>query len=402
MQQWTRRYRQLTQAQPTLYKRARTRAYLFEGVETFGLSQAVEAIPALLHVAVFLFFAGLIDFLFSVDSMVGRVILGVMCLFSGTYIILTFLPNVRPNCPYRTPFSRESLKWFLVASTALVLLMIHSLQYVLHNHKIEMVRERFQNFVQSLRSTMSESVHSRQKEIDKNALQWAVMIVEDDDDIETLIEGIPGYLKTRTSKNAFSNVKDLLELNEPGYNPLGQHINRLIQTCTTDGYTGTNEKLRKRRALICLDTARILTAVHFASFSYEIFGDRTWPSVYSLERDDDPVIAINAISTGALAACAYLRLIFEPGPQTPDQMRTHMKNLGQLVNAPWHQADLDSFSGFHLLVLQGFVSSLLPHLKSGKVTPMNFRVVWETIPWMRTSIEQTMQRMLMTSRQLLS
>ncbi|KAI0289691.1 hypothetical protein B0F90DRAFT_1825968 [Multifurca ochricompacta] len=133
MQQWARRYLQLAQAQATLYKRARTRAYLFEGVQAFRLSQVVEAVPALLHVAVFLFFAGLVEFLFSINIIVARVVFVVTCFFGGTHILLTFLPNVRPNCPYRTPFSRDSYKWFLVAPTAPMFLVFACLRYLVHS-----------------------------------------------------------------------------------------------------------------------------------------------------------------------------------------------------------------------------------------------------------------------------
>jgi hypothetical protein len=56
--------------------------YLFEGVWAFHLSQAVEAVPARLHILVdFLFFAGLVDFLFSINNVVGRVIFGLICFF---------------------------------------------------------------------------------------------------------------------------------------------------------------------------------------------------------------------------------------------------------------------------------------------------------------------------------
>ena len=411
MQQWARRYRQLAQAETTLYKRARTRAYLFQGVELFGLSQAVEAVPALLHVAVFLFFAGLIDFLFSIDTTVGRVILGVMCAFAAIYIFLTFLPNLRPNCPYRTPFSREVLKWVLVVIMAPALLIIWILRNSIPSNKFGMVRKRFlllirrlrnsmpgdkfeavrkrlRRFVRSLQSTMSDAMQSLEEEIDKKALQWTVETVDDEDDIETFIEGIPEFLKAETSTNALPIVKELLDHQQP--KPLGRHIDRLIQTCTADGFHGTNEKLRKRRALICLDTVRNLTVVHSSdlkSFS-ELFGDKSYSSVYSLERDEDPVIAINAISTGALIACTYLRLVFESSGQVPNQesyqMPADIEILRQLVNAPWHKADLGSLPGCHLRVLQGFVSSLLPHLSHpnsvtlGRTT--SFRVVWETLP----------------------
>ena len=376
MQQWARRYLQQAQAQTTLYKRARTREYLFQGVQVFRLSQAVEAVPALLHVAVFLFFAGLVEFLFPIDSTVGRVILGVMCFFGAIYVLLTFLPNIRPNCPYRTPFSRDSLKWILVVPAALAFLGIYCLRCFVRSEMFEMIRMRFLLTVQSLLWTMSDAMRSLQENIDKKALQWTVATVDNDDDIEILLEGIPGYVTS--GRNAIPIVEDLLDLQHS--KPLGHHINRLIQTCTPEGDRGATENVRKHRALICLDTARFLTGVYYASFSYGMFGYQTWPSVNSLKRDDDPVIAINAISTGALAARAYLRsVVFAEGAQqTPGD---HAQKLFEFVNAPWPKDRLYSQAGCHLLVLQGFISALLPHLSSEEAVPAtSFRAVWETLP----------------------
>ena len=382
MQQWARRYLQLAQSQTTLHKRARTREYLFEGVQAFRLSQAVEAVPALLHVAVFLFFAGLVDFLFSIDSTVGRVIFGVMCFFGGIYVLLTFLPNVRPNCPYRTPFSRDSLKWFLVFPTAPAFVGIYSLRCILRHEVFEMVQMLFLLFVQSLLWTISDAMRSHQENIERRALQWAVATVDDDDDIETLVEGIPGYLTDGTSRNALSITQDLLDPQQP--TSLGRHISRLIITCTPEGYRSASEGVRRRRALICLDTTRFLTGVYYASFSYGMFGYQTWPSVNSLKRDEDPVISINAVCTGALAARAYLRSIFVDGPQAPAPAPApttdHAQKLFELVNAPWPKDSLYSLAGCHLLVLHGFVSALLPHLSSNDTAPTSFRAVWETLP----------------------
>ena len=47
------------------------------------VSQGVKAVPALLHIAVALFFAGLVDLLFSIDSTVGGIIIGDMRLGNG-------------------------------------------------------------------------------------------------------------------------------------------------------------------------------------------------------------------------------------------------------------------------------------------------------------------------------
>ena len=41
---------------------------------------------------------------------------------------------------------------------------------------------------------MSDAMRWLQEGIDKKALQWTVATIDDDDDIETLLEGIPGYL----------------------------------------------------------------------------------------------------------------------------------------------------------------------------------------------------------------
>ena len=57
LQQWARRY--LTTTQPprlSPHKRARIRSFFADGVERFRLPLAVETLPTLLHVSLFLFF----------------------------------------------------------------------------------------------------------------------------------------------------------------------------------------------------------------------------------------------------------------------------------------------------------------------------------------------------------
>ena len=75
-----------------------------------------------------------------------------------------------------------------------------------------MIHMRFLLFAQSLLWTMSDTMRSLQEEIDKKALQWTVTTVDNDDNIEALLEGIPasGYL-TR-GRNTIPIVKDLLDL----------------------------------------------------------------------------------------------------------------------------------------------------------------------------------------------
>ncbi|KAH8988772.1 hypothetical protein EDB86DRAFT_2746818, partial [Lactarius hatsudake] len=67
LQQWARRYLKITQPRYSPHKRARIRAFFAEGVDKFLLPWVVEALPTLLHISLFLFFAGISVFLWNVN-----------------------------------------------------------------------------------------------------------------------------------------------------------------------------------------------------------------------------------------------------------------------------------------------------------------------------------------------
>ncbi|KAH9053256.1 hypothetical protein EDB87DRAFT_1529454, partial [Lactarius vividus] len=65
MQQWTQQYYELTQRDCAPHKCARMRSFMFRGLRRFGmLAKVVTPITQFLRISVFLFFAGLIEFLF--------------------------------------------------------------------------------------------------------------------------------------------------------------------------------------------------------------------------------------------------------------------------------------------------------------------------------------------------
>ncbi|KAI0265474.1 hypothetical protein BGY98DRAFT_1070089, partial [Russula aff. rugulosa BPL654] len=59
LQQWARRYLEVAYPRYSPPKRARIRAFYSEGVEDLHVPWTVEALPTLLHISLFLFFAGL-------------------------------------------------------------------------------------------------------------------------------------------------------------------------------------------------------------------------------------------------------------------------------------------------------------------------------------------------------
>ncbi|KAI0322069.1 hypothetical protein OF83DRAFT_1050069, partial [Amylostereum chailletii] len=64
MQQWSRRYLRAARRRGSPHKRGPVHIHLYHGMKTFRIEGAVELIIGLLHVAMFLFVAGLIEFLF--------------------------------------------------------------------------------------------------------------------------------------------------------------------------------------------------------------------------------------------------------------------------------------------------------------------------------------------------
>jgi hypothetical protein len=69
MQQWSRNYLQMAQGHHSdPAGQARLRAFAFDGVSKFHMSHALGLVPLLLHISVFLFFLGMVDFMFPIND----------------------------------------------------------------------------------------------------------------------------------------------------------------------------------------------------------------------------------------------------------------------------------------------------------------------------------------------
>ncbi|KAI0033807.1 hypothetical protein K488DRAFT_33419, partial [Vararia minispora EC-137] len=103
VQRWTRGY--LADAYPgsAPCKRGPVHAYLRVGIERFGLARAVDCIITLLHISVFLFVAGLVEFTFTLSLSLAYILYGMTIASVFTYLGLTVLPVFYPDCPYDTP-----------------------------------------------------------------------------------------------------------------------------------------------------------------------------------------------------------------------------------------------------------------------------------------------------------
>ena len=105
--QWSRRFAQVRCAPraPTHRGRVLSRSFLFVRTPACGLDRAVAMTVMLLHLSVFLFFVGLVIFLFTVHKIVATVVSVAVGLFGFVYLTLTALACIDRSYPYRTPLS---------------------------------------------------------------------------------------------------------------------------------------------------------------------------------------------------------------------------------------------------------------------------------------------------------
>ena len=112
LQQWARKYLKVTQSRYSPHKRARIRSFFSEGVEKCLLPWAVETLPALLHISLFLFFTGLVVFLCNVNMTIFELVLSWVGVCTALYGCITLMPIIRHDSPYHTPLSLPA--WHIV------------------------------------------------------------------------------------------------------------------------------------------------------------------------------------------------------------------------------------------------------------------------------------------------
>ncbi|VDC04517.1 unnamed protein product [Peniophora sp. CBMAI 1063] len=105
VQQWIRRYSHDVQRRGPPRIRGPIHVYLSMGVRRFGMDHAVASIVSLLHLAVWLFFSGLVIYMSAANNIMAYVVVGGMGLGALIYAFLSILPLICPDSPYTTPFT---------------------------------------------------------------------------------------------------------------------------------------------------------------------------------------------------------------------------------------------------------------------------------------------------------
>ena len=274
MQQWARRYRELAQRRGAFHRRGRMRAYIFDGIKRFGMARAVATMPTLLHISVFLFFAGLIEFLFPIHATVAYVTLSCIILFALAYANLTVLPNIYHNCPYDTPlsgftwrvsqFAMIGFYWTTLKLESLFQKSLSKLwsvanQSALAPDRLKIWRETLQNQVKTCRQRLSQgmrksvelSAYRADSTVVTRALEWTLTALDEDKEIEDFSLRIPGFFDSRVVPDATLAVLPLMS-HQPNTGPIfGSRLYDLLKTCIPETSI-LEEGVRKNRLRACM------------------------------------------------------------------------------------------------------------------------------------------------------
>jgi Family of unknown function (DUF6535) len=216
LQQWARRYVRITQPpRSRLQKRAPIRAFFHNGVEKFHLPWSVEALPALLHLSLFLFFSGLVIYLFNINHTVFTVVVWWVAVAGTLYACITLMPIFWHDSPYYAPLS--SSVWFFhsciqyAISQGLFFLWVHGISFIGYIDPEEYRKrcsEGMSKTFQEFGSTLSPGIIT-------HIITWIIHALDEDKDFEQFFEAIPGFYRSKllylTVENVFSELDSTLE-----------------------------------------------------------------------------------------------------------------------------------------------------------------------------------------------
>ncbi|KAH9056711.1 hypothetical protein EDB87DRAFT_1687048 [Lactarius vividus] len=298
LQQWARRYLKVTQPRYALHKRARIRAFFFEGVDKFLLSWAVEALPALLHVSLFLFFAGISVFLWNVHLTIFKSVVSWISICTVLYGCITFIPILRHDSPYHTPLSLPA--WNIIAGIPFVMFRIFRfttfvsmfvgfpclyfgppfLRFAEKTYdRFEFLEKSYRKLLlQGMQKTVEKTALNSPLGVDTRAFLWTFDSLDEDHELERFFSGLPGFRNSTVVGDPFPGLTE-----EQKWKLIWAVIGLLDRTFSSDLLP---EQVKRRRAVVCAkainpaDISRSLFSLIFKRITLE---DHQYGPVQSAE-----------------------------------------------------------------------------------------------------------------------
>ena len=272
MQQWVRNYMHVFQQYSDPLKCARVRQYLRGGLERGWMPGIAEAVPGFLHVSLFLFFAGLCDFVLNINTRVGISTTVPIAISGLLYIIATFVPFFFPRSPYQTWFSTIfSAIFSIITSFIWYSKQIWNYLQRRGGGSDESKKPVRQNMSQR-RMLLAMKETDQRNVRDEDAIRWLFRNRTEDSEMESLVLAIPGSFDRQWGLKVWKSVSKPLA-NDPHththvediVHELTVRAIRILETCQNRG-PSDGDVLWRTRTRACIETT--------ASLVFCIGGDR--------------------------------------------------------------------------------------------------------------------------------
>ena len=226
-------------------------AFLADGVDKLHVPWAVETLPTLLHLSLFLFFSGLLVYLFNIDHTVFSVVVWWGGLSVGVYGCITLMPIFRPDSPYHAPLSSS----VLIVYTGVSYGVFGMLRFITRRCFSHATWERFGDLMDFYRKrlwwgvakTAQETASASSAEIDRRVLRRTFDALDEDHELEQFFECIPGFC----SSEVVDDPKGILaEMDDVG---LTDALIRFWDHTLTSSFV--SETVKKKRLTTCVKAA---------------------------------------------------------------------------------------------------------------------------------------------------
>ena len=255
------------------------RAFFADGADKMHIPWAVEGLPMLLHLSVFLFFGGVIVFLFNINHAVFSSVIWWIGLFTIVYGLITVMPIVRHDSPYHAPLSRSV--WFLYAGMNYVMFKVRASKppgrhnSVVSWQHFSTLRYRYQTWMLGgVEKAAEDTVSERSSEFDIRIFDWTIGVLGDDEGLEKFFEAIPGLFGSKLVKNLESDFPE--EILNKFWSSLDKFMKRTLSS------NSVTETVKARRADICKDIMGMIPC-HFR-FRYDTISYYLDQAPVSIER----------------------------------------------------------------------------------------------------------------------
>jgi len=249
LQQWARRYNEVSHRAGRSFKeRAQIHSFLASGITKFHFNPMVQALPAMVHLSLFIFFAGLLIYLFNINHVVFSAVVCCVVLSLAVYGTITFMPFIWLDSPYYSPLTQPA--WFLC--TRLSYVILSRLYRILLPFFSFRVHYRIRKWMELCRQqkvwgnllVFLNAISKQSAEINFRILQWTVYDLYEGDELEKVFESIPSFLKSEKVTRRYTEAQDTIE------NAMSQFVGNTVLSDTVP------ESVKLRRLIKCLNVAR--------------------------------------------------------------------------------------------------------------------------------------------------